>query len=51
MKINNTTDHITIGRNPSLTMAIVSGIAIRQEKQERRRARWAWFFRLIRRNP
>jgi hypothetical protein len=51
MKINNTTDHITIGRNPALTLAVMSGIVARRKKQERRRARWAWLFRFIRRKP
>lgn len=30
------TTHITIGRDPALTIAVLQGIALRKEKQERR---------------
>ncbi len=33
MKTN--TDHITIGRNPALTIAIVQAIALRKKKRDR----------------
>ena len=40
MKTNTNTDHITIGRNINLTLAVLHGVAAREAERAKRAARY-----------